>query len=395
MDVARIEILLLIACVVAILARRVKLPYTVGLVFAGVGMAFFNAWPSVPISRDVIFNTLLPPLVFEAAFAIRWPRFKRDIALITWMATFGVFVAIAVVWWGMMALAGWDWKISLIFASLIAATDPVSVIAMLKEQRVGGRFKLLIEAESLMNDGTGAAMFAIALTTLAGSTFGFGDAAATFLLVSVGGLMIGAATGFICTWLMGRVSDHLVEITLSVVAAWGSFLLAEHFGLSGILASVAAGLVIGNYGPLAGMSAKGRDDAETFWEFAAFVANSLVFLMVGVKLANQNYDGLWLEVLCAIPLVLFGRALAVFGSCIFFSKSKLMVPKRQQALLFWGGLRGALALSLALTIPEDTPRFHHIIGITFAVVAFSVIVQGITIGPLIRKAHLPVPSEGE
>lgn len=393
MDVARIEILLLIACVVAILARRLKLPYTVGLVLAGVGMAIFNAWPNIPINRDVIFNTLLPPLVFEAAFAIRWPRLRRDAAVITWMATFGVMLAIAVVWYGMMVFAGWDWQGSLIFASLIAATDPVSVIAMLKEQKVGGRFKLLIEAESLMNDGTGAAMFAIALATLATNQFHFGNAVVTFLLVSIGGLAIGGAVGLACTWLMGRVSDHLIEITLSVVAAWGSFLFAEHFDLSGILASVAAGLVIGNYGPLAGMSAKGRDDAESFWEFAAFVANSLVFLMVGVKLANQSYAGLWLEVLVAILLVLLGRAIAVSASCLFFSRSRLRVPKRQQALLFWGGLRGALALSLALTIPETTPYYHHIIGVTFAVVAFSVIVQGITIGPLIKRAHLPAPAD--
>jgi CPA1 family monovalent cation:H+ antiporter len=393
MDVGRIEMLLLIACVVAVLARRVKLPYTVGLVLAGIGMAVFNAWPQVPINREVIYDILIPPLVFEAAFAIRWPQFRRDMGLITWMATFGVLVAIAVVAFGMTAIAGWDWEASLIFASLIAATDPVSVVAMLKEQKVGGRFKLLIEAESLMNDGTGAAMFAIALATMATHHFNVTNAVLTFVLVSAGGLAVGGLTGLAATLLMGGVSDHLIEITLSTVAAWGSFLLAEHFGLSGILATVAAGLVIGNYGPLAGMSAKGRDDTETFWEFAAFVANSLVFLMVGVKLANQSYQGLWLDVVIAVVLVLVGRAVAVSASCVFFSRSGTRVPKRQQALLIWGGLRGALALSLALTIPEDAPYYHQLIGVTFAVVAFSVIVQGITIGPLIRKAHLPASED--
>ena len=393
MDVARIEILLLIACVVAILARRLKLPYTVGLVLAGVGMALFNAWPQVPINREIIFNVLLPPLVFEAAFAIRWPRFRRDLGLITWMATFGVFLAIAIVWIGMRYAASWPSATAFVFASLIAATDPVSVIAMLKEQKVGGRFKLLIEAESLMNDGTGAAMFVIALAVAATGSFLAANALLTFLLVSAGGLAIGGAIGLAATVLMGRVSDHLVEIALSTVAAWGSFLIAEHFGVSGILASVAAGLVIGNYGPLAGMSAKGRDDAESFWEFAAFVANSLVFLMVGVKLANQSYQGLWIEVGAAILLVLLSRAISVFASCIFFSRSRMKVPKRQQALLFWGGLRGALALSLALTIPDTVPCYRDVIGVTFAVVAFSVIVQGITIGPLIKRAHLPAPAE--
>jgi len=395
MDVARIELLLLIACVVAMVARRLKLPYTVGLVLAGVGMAVFHVWPNVPIDRNIIFYTLIPPLVFEAAYQIRWPRFRKDIGLITWMATFGVFVAIAVVWLGMRYVAGWPSITAFIFASLIAATDPVSVIAMLKEQRVGGRFRLLIEAESLMNDGTGAAMFAIALAVLATNVFNPGLAFLHFLLVSIGGLALGGMIGYACSLLMGRVSDHLVEIALSTVAAWGSFFVAEYCGVSGILASVAAGLMIGNYGSLAGMSAKGRDDAETFWEFAAFVANSLIFLMVGVKLTNQNYTNVWLDVTIAIVLVLLSRAIAVGLSCLPFARSKQRVPMKQQTLLFWGGLRGALALSLALTVPETTPYYQHIIRVTFAVVAFSVIVQGITIGPLIKRAHLPLPVEAD
>jgi CPA1 family monovalent cation:H+ antiporter len=266
---------------------------------------------------------------------------------------------------------------------------------MLKESKVGGRFRLLIEAESLMNDGTGAALFVIALATLSSTQPTLAGAAITFLKISIGGLAAGGLIGFLCTWLMGRVSDHLVEIALSTVAAWGSFLLADHFGLSGILASVAAGLVIGNYGPLGGMSSKGHADAERFWEFAAFVANSFVFLVMGVKLANQSYAGLWGVAALAIALVLLGRAVSVFGCCIFFSRSRLVVPKRQQLLLFWGGLRGALALSLALIIPEDMPFYHPVIAVTFAVVAFSVIVQGITIRPLLGKLHSSTDSASE
>jgi len=392
MDVTQVGVLLLVACVVAIIARRLKLPYTVGLVLAGSGMAILGAWPNMVISKELIFDTLLPPLVFEAAFAIRWPRFKRDLALIATIASLGVVVATAIVAYGMTVFAGWDWRAALIFAALIAATDPVSVIATMKESKVGGRLKLLVEAESLMNDGTGAAMFAIALGTLAVGKINPGGAAFSFIFISFGGLIAGTAVGLLCVWLMGRVSDHLVEIALSTVAAYGSFLLGEHFAVSGVLATVAAGMIIGNYGPLRGLSAKGHAEVERFWEFAAFVANSFVFLLMGIKLANENYSNIWLVAALATVLVLFSRLVSVFGCCALFSRSKLRVPMKHQALLFWGGLRGALALSLALAIPDTMPNYHEVIEVTFVVVAFSVIAQGLTVKPLIMRIQkMPQP----
>ena len=389
MDVTRTELLLLVACVVAIVARRLRLPYTVGLVLAGVGMAAINAWPNIPISKELIFDVLLPPLVFEAALSINWPRFRRDLALIAVIACLGVVLATAIVAYGMIALAGWDWRAALIFAALIAATDPVSVIAMMKESKVGGRLRLLVEAESLMNDGTGAAMFAVALSALATSQLSIGSAVVTFFTISIGGLLVGVGAGLLCVWLMGRVHDHLVEIALSTVAAYGSFLLAENLHMSGVLATVAAGIVIGNVGPLGGLSKKGHEEAERFWEFAAFVANSFVFLLMGIKLANENYSAVWVTAAIAVGLVLLGRLISVFGCCALFSRSKLRVRMSHQVLLFWGGLRGALALSLALAVPTTMPNYHQVIEVTFAVVAFSVIVQGITIGPLIKRSHNP------
>lgn len=390
MDVGRLEILLLIASVVAILARRLKLPYTVGLVLAGIGMALMRAWPNIPISKELIFSTLLPPLVFEAAFSIRWKRLRTDLGVITLMATVGVLIATAIAAVGMAKLAGWDWRAAFIFAALIAATDPVSVIAMMKESKVGGRIKLLIEAESLMNDGTGAALFVIALSTLSAGLLSPSHAIWAFTSISLGGLGVGAVIALVCIWLMGKVEDHLVEVALTTVAAWGSFLLAEYLGVSGVLATVAAGLVLGNFGPLQGMSSKGHQNAESFWEFAAFVANSFVFLVMGVKLAGQSYQHVWLEAAIAIVLVLVGRAVSVLATCLPFVWSRKAVPLKQQIILIWGGLRGALALSLALAIPDTTPNYHEVMAVTFAVVAFSVLVQGLTMAPLLKRTLTPV-----
>ena len=179
--------------------------------------------------------------------------------------------------------------------------------------------------------------------------------------------------------------DHLVEITFTTVAAYGSFLLAEKFQMSGVLATLVAGLMLGNLGPLGVLSDRGREAVQAFWEYAAFVANSLVFLLIGMRVAHQNLAAVWLPALIAIPVVMLARALAVYPCCAMFHWSDLTVPARYQHVLLWGGLRGALALALALALPPTVPERESIVTISFAVVAFSVFVQGLTMTPLLRR----------
>ncbi|MBI1756799.1 MAG: sodium:proton antiporter [Fimbriimonas ginsengisoli] len=388
--VVRGELLLLVAALVAILARRLRLSYTVGLLVAGIALAFSPIAAGVSVTKDLIFLVFLPPLVFEAAFLMRWDRLRANLAPITLMATLGLFVATAVVALGLAFLLHWDWRSAALFAALISATDPVSVIALMKERGVEGRLRLLLEGESLFNDGTAAALFVVALQVAAGGSLSVAGALQSFALISIGGIAVGLAVGFACVTLMGRAEDHLVEICLSAVAAFGSFLLAERLGLSGVLATLCAGLVIGNYGPLRGLTAKGRDDAETFWEFAAFVANSLVFLLMGLRLAHAPYHLVWLDGAVAIGLVLFGRAVAVVGSAALFSRGGHRIGWADQKVLVWGGLRGALALGLALGIPAGLPQRDTVVAVAFVVVGFSIVVQGLTVGPMLRRATVPV-----
>ena len=184
---------------------------------------------------------------------------------------------------------------------------------------------------------------------------------------------------------LGRTDDHLVEITFTTVAAYGSFLLADHFGLSGVLATITAGLVMGNFKSLGTISDRGKEAVQAFWEYAAFVANSLVFLLIGMHEAHQNFVAIWLPAVIAIALVTLGRAVAIYPCCLLFSRSSLRVTMKHQHVLFWGGLRGALALALALGLPPEVPQREEIITISFAVVAFSVFVQGLTITPFLRR----------
>ncbi|RYG85599.1 sodium:proton antiporter, partial [bacterium] len=166
LQIESLEAFLLIAALVAILARRLRLPYTVGLLLAGIGVAMSSWKPEIEVTKELIFSLFLPPLVFEAAFLLRWKELRHDMAPLVTMATVGVLLSTAVVFAGFTGLLGWDWRPALLFSALISGTDPVSVIAMLKEARVEGRFRLLIEAESLFNDGTAAALFAVGVVAV-------------------------------------------------------------------------------------------------------------------------------------------------------------------------------------------------------------------------------------
>jgi len=378
-------LLLLIAAVVAMVCRRLRLPYSVGLVIAGVLFALFPDAPKVALTKDLLFTTLLPPLLFEATFFIDWKRLRRNAPVIVLLATLGVVLSATVTAVGMHELIGWQWSTALVFGVLIAATDPVSVIATFKEAKAQGRLLVLIEAESLLNDGTAAVAFGVVIALATGHPLGSLQVAGLLLKTVGGGVLCGAVVAVAALLLTGRTDDHLIEITFTTVAAYGSFLLAEHWGLSGVLATITAGLVMSNFKPVGGISERGREAVQTFWEYAAFVANSFIFLLIGVHEAEQNFLAIWLPAGVAIALVTLGRAAAIYPCCAFFSRSSLRVSWSHQHILFWGGLRGALALALALGLPLDMPMREAVITVSFAVVAFSVFVQGLSMAPFLRK----------
>ncbi len=378
--------MLLIAAVVAIATRRLNLPYSVGLAAVGILLGILPYSPRISLTRDLLFTVLLPPLIFEAAFYINWKLLRRDLGVIVALATFGVALSAGVTTVGMHYLAGFQWVSAGVFGVLIAATDPVAVIATFKEAGAGGRLRLLVESESLFNDGTAAVAFGVALEFLTGQAPGALQSIFQFIITAGGGILCGGIVAGAALALAGRTQDHLVEITLTTVAAWGSFLLAEHFGASGVLASMAAGLIVGNVGSMGVMTSRGKEAAQAFWEFAAFVANSLVFLLMGMQVAHENFVAVWLTAVIAIALVLLGRAAAVYPVCGLFHWSTARVPWREQHILFWGGLRGALALALSLALPADMPQRDTIITLSFAVVTFSIFVQGVSIIPLARAA---------
>jgi len=300
------------------------------------------------------------------------------------LATVGVVLSAVVTTVGMHFLSHWPWATALVFGALIAATDPVSVIAAFKGANVRGRLRVLVESESLFNDGTAAVLFAICVAAASGRSLTAWGVSATLVFTIGGSLICGAVVAYAALLLAGRTDDPFVELTFTTVAAYGSFLLAEHLHLSGVLATLVAGLILGNVHAMKFISDAHREGIQSFWDYAAFVANSLVFLLMGIRVGRQHFGG-WVGVASAILLVLISRAVAVYPCCSLFSRSQLRVKMRHQHLLFWGGLRGALALALALTIPPEVPQRESVISVSFAVVAFSIFVQGLTMKPMLRK----------
>jgi CPA1 family monovalent cation:H+ antiporter len=389
LGIETIEIILLIGAVVAIIARRFKVPYTVGLVVAGIILAILPLGLHIELSKELLFKVLLPPLIFEAALYIHWRELKRDLLPVVTFATVGVLLSAGITAAFMHFIIGWDWTMAALFGVLIAATDPVSVIATFKEAKVEGRLRLLVEAESLFNDSTAAVAFAIVLMFAMGQSMSVGNAAIAMLLSVVGGIVSGLIVGYICLWIAGRTKDHLVELALTTVAAFGSFWIAEQFSysgvhFSGVLASMTAGLLVGNT-TLGFVTEKGDESIEDFWEFIAFVVNSIIFIILGINEAAQDFANAALAIGVAIVAVIIARAIAIYPISALYSKSRWKIDSEHQHIMFWGGLRGALALALALGIPESVPYRPEILTVTFGVVAFSVFAQGLTMTPLLSK----------
>jgi CPA1 family monovalent cation:H+ antiporter len=393
-SLAPLGVLLLVACLIAMLTRRLGLPYIVGLVAAGFLIALLPQSPNLPLSRELIFNILLPPLVFEAALQLDWRRFRHELPLTLTLAFAGVAIATVVVAFGMHWIGGWSWIGAALFGVLIAATDPVSVIAAFREMGCLPRVSMVVESESLLNDGVAAVGFAVLSAVAIGASPSAATMGIAFVWTLFGGLAIGLTVSGAILLVVGRTDDPLVEITLTTIAAYGSFLIAEHFYASGIISALAAGLMIGSAGSRF-LSRAGRDRVHWAWEYFAFLANSIVFILIGMSVANQPLHRLGSAAAAAILLVLAGRGLSVYPLSALFTWSRWRVKPALQHTLFWGGLRGALALALALAVPQTVAERDAIILTAFVVVAFSILVQGLTMPWLINRLQLGRPRQAE
>lgn len=375
--------LLFLATIVGIVARRLRVPYTVGLVLMGLVLSLLPQ-VNVQIPKNIILGLLVPPLVFEAAFHINLNELRRDLLPILAWAVPGVVLTMVLVGWVVSKGIGIPLPYGLIFGAMIAATDPVAVIALFHTIGAPRRLQLLLEGESLLNDGTAIVLFGMVTEIVLTGSFSPTTAFFDFIRIAGGGLVIGLILGGLISQLISRIDDHLIETTLTSVLAFGSYLIAqEAFHVSGVLAVVAAGLINGNIGPR-GMSPTTRIVVFNFWEYAGFLANSFAFLLIGLQIDLTKLMTYWQPIFIAIAAVLFARALAIYGFAWIWRNISLT----WQHTLFWGGLRGAISLALALGLPLALEGREQLQVMVFGVVVFTLLVQGSTMGRLVSRLRL-------
>ena len=381
---------LLIVSFVGVAVRRFRVPSTVVLVLVGIALSFRTSQP-IEITSDIILFFFLPPLLFEAAIHLDLRQLQRDTPTIALLATVGVLLSTIVVGGIVSVGTGLPLGVALVFGSLIAATDPVSVVAIFRKLGAPKRLEVLLEGESLFNDGTAIVLFGLAIEALLIGEFNFVDGLLGFILVSGGGIVVGLGLGWVISRMIALVDDHLIVTTLTTVLAFGAFLIAEQLHLSGVLAVVAAGLVTGSSGERE-MSPTTRIVVFNFWEYITFLVNSAVFLMIGLQIEvsalwESRVLGLW-----AIFAVLIARAIGIYG-LTSFGRS---IPSKWRHVLFWGGLRGAIALALALSLPAAMGEHRNTLTLmTFSVVLFTLLFQGISMEGLLRRLGLITHSEAQ
>jgi len=376
--------LVTVAALVAIAARRIAIPYSVALVVLGLVATTVLPVGQIQVTPELVLLVLVPGLVFEAALRIDIGDFQRSFGGIVLLAAPGVLVTAAVVAVVLFLATGLPMELGFVVGAMVAATDPVAVVSTFKQLGSPRRLATLIESESLFNDGTALVVFTIAVRAATGNV-GIVEAAASIVVTVAVSTGIGVVAGYLASRLIASVDDHLIELTLSLAAAYGTYIVADRLHQSGIIATVVAGLVIGNYGRRIGMSERTREALDTVWEFLAFLLTALVFLLVGLAISVEQLADALPWILWGVVAILAGRALVVYGllggasRLISLTEHRRGVPIAWLHILFWAGLRGAVAVAMALSLPIDFPQRTLLQEITFGIILFTLLVQGTTV----------------
>jgi NhaP-type Na+/H+ or K+/H+ antiporter len=435
-----------VAALVTMVARRINLPYTVALV--AVGMAASVAEPlKVQITPQLVLVVLLPALIFEASYQTDFGKLRPSLAGVALLAGPGVFISAALIAAALALGAGLPLPQAFVVGAMLSATDPAAVIATFKRLRTPRRLATLIEAESVFNDGTGIVIFAIAVD-LVSHPAGPLDVGLAFVSVAIVSTAIGAVAGFVASRVLPNVGDHLIEISLSVVLAYGTYLAADAVHQSGVIATAVAGIVLGNYGRRLGLSARTEEALDTVWEFVGFLATAFVFLLIGFAISASALLDAAVPIAWAVVAALVGRSIIVYGLLgawrlmsralarrrpagvglpglpdarlvagtgrlarlarlarlvagrrpEAFPSVERGIPRRRSGthndgelpmgwlhVIFWSGLRGAVSTALALSLPSDFPNRTQLQGITFGVVIFTLLVQATTAEVVVER----------
>jgi CPA1 family monovalent cation:H+ antiporter len=394
--------LLLLAIVVQPLARKIHLPFTVTLVIAGfvaselLVMAGIDTGVRADSFHDLIFFVFLPVLVFESAYNTNAQLLWRNLFPILFLAIplmlLSTLITAVLVYYAIGHPAGFPWIAALLTGALLSATDPVAVVALLRQMGVSERLAILMEGESLFNDATAIVIFSVFLAMATGmdNPVSVPDATLHFLRVFFGGILVGVGTGLLFTGLVRLLDEAVIRAVSTVISAYLAFIIAESLlHVSGVMAVLVTGLILGK---TIRSAAKDTDSGfvQELWKFNSYVANALVFLLMGVTITLGMFEERWLAMLIGIAGILIARAAGIFTCVPLLNKTTPIEPigRPYQVILFWGGLRGAVTLALALSLPTTLDYWWTIQSIAFGVVLFTLFVQATSTAPVLRHYGL-------
>jgi CPA1 family monovalent cation:H+ antiporter len=399
-------ILLGASAAVAVVARRLGIPASVVFVLVGLIVSIVGPAVAIPISPDLLLAIVLPGLVFEAAYRTKVSVLRPAAAAILLLAVPGVLIVAAVVAVVLAIATPLSSGEAFVVGAMVAATDPAAVLSAFRNVPVPPRLATTVEMESLVNDGTGILLFGLSLELLAGR--GSVDASlVAFVVGIVGSAAIGLVLGWLAVRIVNRVDDHVVELAVTIVLAYGTYLVATAVGVSGVIATLVAAGAFGNLAQ-GSLTERSVDSIDVVWELVAFLLTAFVFLLVGVAISPANLIHALGPMAVAIVAVLVGRAVVVYG--LLGATSRIVeaaisrrsgpvtggdagiratlrpIPMTWLHVLFWAGLRGAVSVALALSLPADLPNRSLLQEVTFGVVLFTLLVQGTTAAWVVRRS---------
>ncbi|WP_068614067.1 cation:proton antiporter [Paenibacillus tuaregi] len=393
-------ILLAISMFVIAIAKKINIPYSIALVIVGLllGMTHIPVLEEAEtyitqshIFQAIIISLFLPILLGDATLKLPFSHLREQSKPVLALAFGGTLLSFLIIALSSYYLLGLPLIVAFTFASLMSATDPISVISIFKSLGVPKSVVTIIEGESLFNDGIAVVLFQISsvylLSYMEMGWAGLGSGLLLFLKFSLGGIAVGAILGYLFSQLIRFYDDYPLEIAFSMLLFFGSYFIAEHFHVSGVIAVVVSGLIFGSYGARIGMSETTATNINSFWDVVTLIANSLIFLMIGLEIKNIDFSDKWGMIALAILIVLAGRTLALYASVSMMKG----FPRAWKSVLNWGGLKGSLSIALALSLPPGFKGRDSILVLTFSVVLFSLLVQGLTIKPLVLKLGLGGP----
>ena len=400
-------LLLLIALIVILVTRRLNIPYTLGLVVVGFFISLADLFPEVHLAPDLVLFVFLPALLFEGSWSIETRYLRQNWIHIFLLVGPGLLISLVLIALPLHFLGGINWLTAFLLGAILSPTDPVAVLGLLRQLKVDVNLSSIIEGESLFNDGVAGALYSIFLALILLSMQGQSLAGFQswlngffmFLLEAGGGSLIGLACGFIVSRLVRLIDEPLIETTITIVTAYGIYLLADTLHTSGILAVIFAALLLGSYGRRIGMSERTEEAVDNFWSVVAFIANALVFLLVGAELNPTRFlsnTSLLITAGLTVVAVLLSRLIVVLmlpsvTQPLIPQTLWSFVPTSWRVVIFWSGLRGALSLALVLALPLNVPLRDTLVASTYAVVLFTLLVQGFSLRFILRR--LPAVSK--